>query len=29
VEQCRPLPFTDADRPSLMRLRQEVMDWRQ
>jgi putative membrane protein len=29
VEQCRPLPFTDADRPSLMRLRQQVMDWRQ
>jgi putative membrane protein len=28
VEQCRPLPFTEADRPSLMRLRQQVMDWR-
>lgn len=29
IEQCRPLPFTDADRPSLMRLRQQIMDWRQ
>lgn len=29
IEQCRPLPFTEADRPSLMRLRGEIMDWKQ
>jgi putative membrane protein len=29
IEQCRPLPFGEADRPSLMRLRGEIMDWRQ
>lgn len=29
IEQCRPLPFTEVDRPSLMRLRGEIMDWKQ
>ena len=28
IEQCRPLPFGEADRPSLMKLRGEIMDWR-
>ena len=27
MEACRPLPFTDRDRPGLMALREQIMKW--
>jgi putative membrane protein len=27
MEACRPLPFTDRDRPGLMRLREQIVKW--
>jgi putative membrane protein len=27
MEACRPLPFTDRDRPGLMKLREQILQW--
>lgn len=27
LEACRPLPFTERDRPGLMKLREQIMKW--